>query len=440
MVKRIICILCLLMLLPCACAKDVYPTNAEEIYLFQDGLARVCVDGKYGFIDTQGNYVIEPKYDGAEDYSNGYALVYITIETPAEGFWGPGSYNLYGLVDTQGREVLPTQYDAIDPLTEDGLVHVNSEAQGEQLFSLTPDGAQQVRVVGNDLILEDYMPFSGEKVAQLNEAANLVWNDAAPLPRLDGATALFPVYSAVVQATYPEDTRYGEEYTESPAFACTKTTRAYERLISGDTDIIFCAEPSDAQVQLAKEANVEFQFTPFGKEAFVFFVNRQNPLETITVEEIQRIYSGELTRWEDVGVSDLGDIIAYQRPENSGSQTALEKLMGDIPIMTPPSEYVSTGMEDILNAIEYRNLPNAIGYSFRFFCTEMIGSDVKLLSIDGCAPTEENIRSGAYPVTSTLYMVTRRGEENPNVQLLLDWVLSDQGRELIEKSGYVALQ
>ena len=69
----------------------------------------------------------------------------------------------------------------------------------------------------------------------------------------------------------------------------------------------------------------------------------------------------------------------------------------------------------------------------------MVGSDVKLLAIDGVAPTVENIRSESYPVCSTLYMVTREGEKNPNVRALMDWILSEQGRELIEKSGYVAL-
>jgi len=52
----------------------------------------------------------------------------------------------------------------------------------------------------------------------------------------------------------------------------------------------------------------------------------------------------------------------------------------------------------------------------------------------------EDIRSGSYPFCSTLYAVTRKGEENPNVQVLLDWILSDQGMSLIEKTGYVSLR
>ncbi|MCR4622081.1 MAG: substrate-binding domain-containing protein, partial [Clostridiales bacterium] len=145
------------------------------------------------------------------------------------------------------------------------------------------------------------------------------------------------------------------------------------------------------------------------------------------------------TTWDELGVEGLGEIIAYQRPENSGSQTALEKLMGDTPIMEAPQMYVSDGMEDILETIEYRNLPNAIGYTFRFFCADMVGSKVKLLAIDGIEPTVENISNGKYPIITPLYAVTRKGESNPNVKRLLDFLTDPQGQELVEKSGYVGL-
>ena len=206
---------------------------------------------------------------------------------------------------------------------------------------------------------------------------------------------------------------------------------------AGSADVIFCAEPSAAQLEMAAAAGVEYELTPFGREAFVFIVQNENPLENITVEQIRQVYSGQVTDWSGLGVDGLGEIIAYQRPENSGSQTALEALMGDVPLMEAPGKWVASGMGDILEQVEYRNLPNALGYTFRFYCTEMEGSAVKLLAIDGVGPTVENIRNGSYPRTSTLYVVTRKGESNPNVQILLDWVQGLQGQTLVEASGYV---
>ncbi len=258
---------------------------------------------------------------------------------------------------------------------------------------------------------------------------------------LAGATALFPVYAAFAQAVYPEDTRY-TPYNRSDSadslLTCSKTDRAYKRLIYGNTDVIFCAQPSDEELQMAKEAGVTFELTPIGYEAFVFIVPREEPVTGLTTQNIRDIYRGAVTDWVELGIEGLGKIVAYQRPENSGSQTALEEIMGDLPLMDAPG-YVVDDMVGIVDNIEYRNLPGAIGYSFRYFVSGMMESDVRMLAIDGVEPTLENIRNGSYPFISTLYAVTRRGEANPNVQTLLSWLTGDTAQRLLEASGYVGL-
>lgn len=398
----------------------------ERAYPFSEGFAFVRENGRCGYIDLSGEYLVEPMYDSADSFfENGFARV--------------GQGEKLGVISSAGNLVLPVKYDSLSSISYDRTVTATRDGEST-IFRLTETGAEEVKSVGSDLILEDYMPFTGKKLAKLGEEPTLENRASADHghPRLDGATALFPVYSAIVEAVYPEKTRYAEE-DKNPLVTCTKTNRAYERLIEGKADIIFCAGPSDAQVAMAKAMGVEFELTPFGREAFVFIVNKENPMNDISVENIRRVYSGEITEWDALGVNGLGEVVAYQRPDNSGSQTALERLMGETPIMEAPSERISSFMDDIIETIEYRNLPNAIGYTFRFFCTEMIGSDVKLLSIDGVEPSLENIRSDRYPITSTLYMVTRKGEDNPNVQALIDWVLSDQGQKLVEKAGYVGV-
>lgn len=405
---------------------------------FYDGLACVEKNEKKGYIDKHGNMVVDFIFDYANDFQDGYACVgeqgsrIETADDSSDDTYG----QRWGVIDTSGNIVLPIEYNSIAYDSADGMFTAVSLDQ-EHLFSIIDGKATEVTQVLSDLTLTDYLPYSGTKVVSLDESVAIDWDTSANLPTLDGATALFPVYSAFAQASYMGAARYGEEESD-PIITCTKTNRAYERLIEGSVDIIFCAQPSDAQLKMAAEAGVELELAPFGKEAFVFIVNQGNPLDSITIDQIQQVYSGRLSQWEELGVPDLGEIIAYQRPENSGSQTALQKLMGDIPLMEAPSERVSYLMDDILTAVEYRNLPNALGYSFRFYCTEMIGSDVKLLAIDGVAPSVENIRADAYPITSTLYAVTRKGETNPNVQLFLDWIASPQGQTLVEKTGYVS--
>lgn len=286
----------------------------------------------------------------------------------------------------------------------------------------------------SDDLLRQYRPYAdGTEVAVLEEESTLKLE--SDLPKMDGATALFPVYSAFARAVYPESAI--SDYWNSECLDCSKTTRAYENIVTGEADIIFVAGPSEEQLQYAADNGVELVFTPVGREAFVFFVNSQNPLDDITYEQIQAIYSGELTRWEELGVPDLGKIRAFQRDKGSGSQSALERLMAGKNLVDPPMEDVVDGMGGIITrTADYRNFKNAIGFSFRFYSTEMVKNDqIRLLSINGIAPTLENIENGTYPIASEFYAVTR-SDADENTLLLLEWVQSQQAQLLVEKTGY----
>lgn len=293
---------------------------------------------------------------------------------------------------------------------------------------------ESIPTVSSEVNIYEYMPFEeNSKVATLDEEATLKLSD--PLPVMDGATALYPLYSAIAQAVYPK-----KQYDPYDSEVMVNTTpEAYENLINGKVDLIFVNEPSKNQLQLAKIKGVELKLTPIGKEAFVFFVNQKNEVDGLALQQIKDIYSGKITNWKEVGGKDE-PIRAYQRPEDSGSQTALESLMGDTPIMDPPKENVASGMGDIIQEVaQYRNFENAIGYTFRYYSQEMVGNkEIKLLSVDGVPPTKETIRSGEYPITGEFYIVTA-GTDNPNVKKLIDWVLSPQGQKLIEQVGYVPI-
>ncbi len=271
-------------------------------------------------------------------------------------------------------------------------------------------------------------------VATLDEESTLTLKD--DLPRMDGATALYPVYAAFANAVYPKES-IGYPYKEDVPVICTTTSNAYESIIRGDTDIIFVAAPSQEQEEAAKRAGVSLTFTPIGKEAFVFFVNSKNPIENLSVEQIQGIYSGSITKWEALGVKNFGSIRPFQREEGSGSQSALQRMMGDIPIMEAEITQTVTFMEGILTQVaDYKNYKNAIGYSFRFYSTEMVkNGQIKLLSLNGVYPSKESIADGSYPVASEFYAVTR-SDADDNTKALLAWIQGSQGQALVEKTGY----
>lgn len=286
--------------------------------------------------------------------------------------------------------------------------------------------------------LTQYAPFAdGTKAVSLDTPASLILE--SDLPKLDGATALYPLYAAFARATYPEQDYKVNIYKENDYVICTNTVGSYERLISGEADIIFAAAPSKEQLQYAKDKGIELKLTPIGREAFVFFVNAKNQIDNLSTKDIQRIYSGEATNWSEFGGKN-SSIRAFQRPDNSGSQTMLQKIMDDKPLMTPPKEDVAAGMGGIISQVSsYRNYDNAIGYSFLFFATEMVKDNkIKLISVNGIAPTKESVANKTYPYAAEFYAVTA-GTENENTQKLIDWILSEQGQSLVEKTGYTPI-
>ena len=293
-------------------------------------------------------------------------------------------------------------------------------------------------VEDRDGLIYEYEPFAeGTKAVYLDEESTLKFD--TPTIDMDGATALYPVYSAFVQAVYPQGKYdvYDFEYNEEEGYGqvtCTGTIEAYERLIEGKTDIIFCAAPSKDQLALAEAAGMELHLTPIGREAFVFFVNSENPIQGLTVEEIQGIYTGQIKNWRELG-GKWQRIRPYQRAENSGSQSALLRLMEGLPLMEPEKEDRIAGMGGIITQVAgYRNHKNAIGFSFRFYSTEMVENEqIRLLALNGIAPTKESIRSGEYPISSNFFAVTASPigepapeESNEDLRALIDWILSER--------------
>jgi len=289
-----------------------------------------------------------------------------------------------------------------------------------------------LRIGENNVDLTLYAPFAeNTKAVSLEEKSILKLE--SDLPLLDGATAMYPLYAAFARAVYPE-----KEYRlYNSEVMCNNTIGAYESLINKKVDIIFVAQPSQEQKEMAERAGVEFRYTPVGKEAFVFFVNARNKVENLSIEQLQNIYSEKITNWKEVGGND--EIIrAFQRNENSGSQTAFRHFMQGVEIMNPPEDDRVYGMGRIISqAASYTNYRNSIGFSFRFYANEMVNEKgIRLLEINGNLPDLESIKNDTYPMVAQFFAISLADNNKENVLKLLDWITSEQGQYLVEKTGY----
>ena len=222
----------------------------------------------------------------------------------------------------------------------------------------------------------------------------------------------------------------------------SNTIPAYEALISGEKDLILVTGPSPDIQRQAAEKDVELEVIPFAKEGFVFLVNAANPVKSLTREQLQDIYQGKITNWREVGGPDL-PIVAYQRNENSGSQTIMENdFMNGLKMVDPLTTRVDSMAGLIEVVAEFREDDNGgVGYSVYFYAREMVGNPrVDLIALDGIPPSSATIRDETYPVVVNYYAVKRRDDHSPATQKLLDFILSDEGQACVNESGLVSIR
>ena len=320
-----------------------------------------------------------------------------------------------------------------------------------------------------------YVENESNILAKLDEPSTYMIYDPLDMPVLDGAEAVYPVYSAFANACYEDIAQiqyaaknkkpYGndtENAMEIMPIQFSNTIYAYEKLLSGKVDICFGAKPSEEQMKMAEEQGKEVVLTPIGKEGFVFFVNDANPVDSLTTQQIRDIYSGEIKNWREIGGNN-DKILAFQRPENSGSQTMMEYFMGDTPLKEPlEAEYYESMSGVLRDVAAYDNGTSSIAYSFRYFATIMkeknenidkkatesnaeSSGSIKFLSVDGVYPNEDTIRSGEYPLTTQLYAITVIDKNSSNgtyskdtIEPFLEWMTGPQGQQIVADTGYVS--
>ncbi len=278
--------------------------------------------------------------------------------------------------------------------------------------------------------------------------------DKNTYPHIDGSTVCVPM--AVEFARQ----HLGFEDTVANQFVDFLTTHyAYEALIHNEpemehyvynlgtyidvdsVDLVIATEPSDDELAQAEALGVTLKKTPVCYDAFVFITHKNNPVESLTVEQIKKIYTGEITNWKEVGGKDE-KIRAFQREKNSGSQTAMENLvMGGADMIDPIEVKIIVGMGELVDAVaEYENETASLGYTYRYYIDTLYKNDnIKTIAVDGISPTDENIRSRAYPFTTNYYGVIREGDEEAIGGQFLNWMLSDEGQRCIAQAGYITL-
>lgn len=267
--------------------------------------------------------------------------------------------------------------------------------------------------------------------------------------QIDGSTATVPITAELLRQFGLADDDNVSKYIRH-----STTHYAYTNLLTGEVHsigwesddsyyedkvrLIFATPPSDEELAMADEYGVTLDVQPVAMDGFVFITHVDNPVDSLTVQQVRDIYSGKVTNWSEVGGNDE-KIRAFQREKNSGSQTAMEELVMQGTPLTEAPMYYASGMGGLVDGVaEYENDSFAIGYTYYYYLNNLYKNpDIKVLNIDGISPENENLLSGEYPFTASYYVVIRSDEpEGSKMRRLRDYMLSDEGQQIVELAGY----
>lgn len=232
------------------------------------------------------------------------------------------------------------------------------------------------------------------------------------------------------------------------AVRSSQTHQSFINLIDREVDIVLSARTmSSDEKKYAELHGVTLIETPIALDAFIFIVNPQNSLNSLTTEEIQNIYTGETTNWKELGWEsqqpvEYSSINPYVRNPNSGSQELMDLLVmkglsyfKDLPVYEEALVFTMAGMID-----RVAHDPYAIGYTIYYYNEEIIrpGNKLKTLGVNGVFPDRYTIGNRSYPYATEVYAVIRADEDRSSMTYkVYEWLQTQAGKDVIQKSGYV---
>lgn len=251
-------------------------------------------------------------------------------------------------------------------------------------------------------------------------------------PRLDGSAEAVPLAQNLAAVLLGE---FQQQTSDLTKFNGAES--ALRRLKMGKNDLILLSDPPQDMLDQLEQDGFEVQMEELATDGLVFVVHADNPVDSLTIDQLRDIYTGDITNWKEVGGNDA-EILPFQHTDDTGSQALMDRLVMDGEKRTDPLEGSSMiGLWDFSGLpYTYDNSPNAIGYTFYRHTQDLEETqNMKLLQVDGVTPSAQTVSDHTYPLTTTYY-VTMGAQQDPDspTATLFSWLLSSTGQQLLE--GY----
>jgi phosphate transport system substrate-binding protein len=202
-------------------------------------------------------------------------------------------------------------------------------------------------------------------------------------------------------------------------------------LINNEVEICAASrpiEPDEVKMLAEKYNSVGMSFI-VAKDALSIYINPDNPVSNLTIEQLKKILIGDIINWKDIGGKD-DSIKVIIRPPNSGTYLYLkEHVLNGLNYANKAITLPTT--RSIVNKVS--TAKSYIGYGGIAYSKAVVNC-----SIEGIAPVLENIQNNKYPLTRYFFFYTVNTPTG-EIKNFLDWTLSPEGQEIVKKSGYISL-
>ena len=238
---------------------------------------------------------------------------------------------------------------------------------------------------------------------------------------ISGSTSVGPLMEKIQEKYEEENNNVTLEIQQNGSGAGIKD------VISGISEIGMSSR------ELKDEEKTSVQGTTVAYDGIALLVNPENTVKNISLEDVKKIYTGEITNWKELGGDD-SPIVVVSREEGSGTRDAFQEIVGYESEELTKDATISDGSGAVKTTVAGNK--NAIGFA----SFEYIDNTVKALNVNDVEPTAENVKAGDYKISRPFILVTKEDSLTENGQKLIDFVLSTEGQQIVEENKLITIE
>ena len=254
-----------------------------------------------------------------------------------------------------------------------------------------------------------------------NEDNNKASNGDSVTISISGSTSVGPLMEKIQEKYEEENSNVTLEIQQNGSGAGIKD------VISGISEIGMSSR------ELKDEEKTSVQGTTVAYDGIALLVNPNNPVKNISLDDVRKIYTGEITNWKELGGKD-SPIVVVSREEGSGTRDAFQEIVGYKSEELKKDATISDGSGAVKTTVAGNE--NAIGFA----SFEYIDNTVSALSVNDVEPTAENVKAGQYKISRPFILVTKEDTLTEEGQKLIDFVLSSEGQQIVKDNKLITIE